>query len=750
MFNSIVAKDLKDYFLKASLRPSANVYFYRLVGYNEESLKFLSQYYFECKKYGIYINKTINNPSEREVNTFYNEVGMEFVLDKSKIDRDLSKWIPAISQKLKIALVDGLFLQMQELKKYNDNMNILKTTYIKFMCWLRFHFQSLFKEHNEESIFKILYEGNISKYELYFLKVLSYSGCDVLLVNFQGDESYLKIDKRSQYSNLITYEKKGKPTVHFTEMDWEKENKINHIKEQFDSFNNLIVTNLWMKEDFYKEILKDNSERGKTNIKKFYNMFLLYLGIDNRDEYENRLFLLRESLSRRQKKFILIENKIDNPSIDEVSKIRIPSFKNANELIYNLSEDINFHNDKNLNYLIKKAFLDVISLEDSSNLGKLKNKAVCILCWLKRYSDIIFENYNPDKIATFIYYGPCNYNEGIFLKMLSKLPVDVIIICPDLEENIEIEDKNLRVIKLNNSMKVGSYPKKERKIQRDTVAYEAERELDTLLYTDTGLFRNRQFVKSMPITLRTTYDEIDILWREQSKFRPHFEEQQDRVTVPTIFAKVCGVKDGDITAYWDSVRKKVTENTIVIKDLPYLKGPDPNPIKPYVAQFYRNNKLQIQEIKKHKFYQYDYLSENVQDYILDKIQELIDLKWIEADTRGIEYAILSTLLNLDKKTIRLIQNFDFVGEIPKLLVIDTTEKMCSLEDCIYIAFLNLIGFDVLIYAPTGYRTTKYLKDDILKIHEIGEYKYDLIVPRLSVYKEENKGFFGKLFGKGKR
>ena len=80
-----------------------------------------------------------------------------------------------------------------------------------------------------------------------------------------------------------------------------------------------------------------------------------------------------------------------------------------------------------------------------------------------------------------------------------------------------------------------------------------------------------------------------------------------------------------------------------------------------------------------------------------------------------------------------------------------------MEDTIYIAFLNLIGFDILIYTPTGYRTIgKYLKQRIFEEHQIGEYMFDLRVEQARLRnaknaKENNRstGVFGRLFGKGR-
>ena len=42
--------------------------------------------------------------------------------------------------------------------------------------------------------------------------------------------------------------------------------------------------------------------------------------------------------------------------------------------------------------------------------------------------------------------------------------------------------------------------------------------------------------------------------------------------LPVIFAKVCGIKNGDETAYWTSIKELITEDTFVVKHFPFLQA----------------------------------------------------------------------------------------------------------------------------------------------------------------------------------
>ena len=98
-----------------------------------------------------------------------------------------------------------------------------------------------------------------------------------------------------------------------------------------------------------------------------------------------------------------------------------------------------------------------------------------------------------------------------------------------------------------------------------TAAYHAERELDTLLYQDSGVYREGQYKKASVINLRTMYEEISLLWDEEVKFRPNFSTENDTVNLPVIFAKISGVKDANVGNYWKSLAALITSDSIVIK-----------------------------------------------------------------------------------------------------------------------------------------------------------------------------------------
>ena len=319
----------------------------------------------------------------------------------------------------------------------------------------------------------------------------------------------------------------------------------------------------------------------------------------------------------------------------------------------------------------------------------------------------------------------------MFVKLLSKLPVDVLLLRPDRDAPAcSLVDKNLYDMNYTQSLKVKRFPKEGQDIRMGTAAYHAERELDEVMYQDSGIYRNQQYDRAVSVSLQTMYEEISILWNQEVKYRPNFAVTGGVVSVPVIFAKVSGIKDGQINRYWTEIQSLVTQDTFVIRQAPHINPTDQNPMKAYVTEFFKNRKLQKAKIKAHACYPYGFLREEIQEHILDKLQLLIDQKLIKGTfENGTEYTIIAVVLNLEKEILRLLQRFDFTKKNPKLIYIHTTETMISLEDSILIAFLNLAGFDVVFFVPTGYQCIeKYFNREIMEKHQVGEYLYDLQAP----------------------
>jgi len=749
-------RSLNDYFLDLNSRQDKGVYFYRINGYTAEIGEFIKKYYDVARRTGVIIEGKIPNPDEKNLSYYGEIMGMEFQMNIGFITTSLKKWLPRMNDFQRKNVADSIYDSLDSMRKNGKTENMLKNAYIKFMCWLYYKFERIVNQLGENNIPKILYEGYISNYELMLISILSNAGCDVVVLQYNGDQDYLKVDPSSALSD--NYQLTGMQAFpngySLKNVRDEIQNELNNerlygIKP---SVNN--CTNAWIKGKGFDDIRESITVRG-SDPKFFYNCFYRINGAEDKLTYANELFQLQQELRNSKRKVVIVNEEIPKPTPDEIAGIRRGNYARQDQMIVDLSNNIQYGSNIELQRIMNKAFIDIIlgeSKKENGNINKLTNKAVYLLCWLKRYMPMLFSNWKMPEVGCFIYMGGCkNDNEAMLLRFLARIPVDVVVLCPNLNIKCCLEDSLLYEISFSESLSINRFPEESSQVRMGTVAFHAERELDTLMYQNSGIYRNQQYGKANIINLQTMYEEIKILWDQELKYRPSFSTADGIVNLPVIFSKISGVKDGDLNSYWVSVKQLMTADTIVVKSAPYISSTAANPMKAYAAEFYKNGKLQKKKIKEHPKYEYGILREDMQEFMLDKLQIMIDQKLIRGiGENGTEYTVIAQVLNLPKDILRMIQKFDFTKKNPKLVYINTSETVLSLEDSILVAFLNLIGFDVVFFVPTGYQVVeKYFNTLLMEEHQIGEYKYDLQVPDLNSISLNNRSSWrDKIFKRG--
>lgn len=730
-------QNLGDYFVGLDARQDKGVYFYRINGYSTEIGEFIKKYYDVARRTGIVIEGKIPNPDEKNL-AYYSEImGMNFQMDIGFMNMSLRKWLPRMNEYQRQNVATSIYNSLDSMRRSGKTDNMLKNAYIKFMCWLYYKFERIVNQLGENNIPKILYEGEISNYELMLISILSNAGCDIVLLQYNGDQAYLKLDADSSLSdNLVMNGMKQWPQGYcIKSVRDELQNDMNNERLYGVRPSVVNCTNAWIKGKGLDDIRESIALRGN-DARFFYNCFCRINGAQDKLTYANELFQLQQELKGTGRKLIIVNEEIPRPLPEEIEGIKRANYTKQDQMILDLSSNFNSISNTELRHIVHKSFVDIMlteSKKEGNNLNRLTNKAVYLLCWFRRYMPNLLANWKMPDIACFIHMGECkNENEAMFLSFLARLPVDVLILNPNLNTKCCLEDRLLYEVNYQESLSMTRYPEESSQVRIGTVAYHAERELDTLMYQDSGIYRNQQYGKANVICLQTMYEEIKILWDQELKYRPNFSTVDGVVNIPVIFAKVSGVKDGLVAPYWVSVKELITPDTTVITRAPYIRSTDPNPMKSFAAEFFKNGKLQRSKIKNHPNYPYGILREDMQDFILDKLQIMIDQKLIRGiGENGTEYTVIAQVLNLPKDIVRQIQKFDFTKKNPKLIYINTTETIISLEDSILTAFLNLIGFDIVFFVPTGYQSIeKYFNTQLMEEHQIGEYMYDLQVPDL--------------------
>lgn len=476
-------------------------------------------------------------------------------------------------------------------------------------------------------------------------------------------------------------------------------------------------------------------EWGVGKDKIFFNCYVRINGVWDKLTYENELYQFYLSLKAMKRNVVVISELIPKPDVDEIAKIRRGNYRDVFQLVKGLELNINFTENPIVSEFLINSFEDTVygeadRLGTGANINKILNKAVYLLCFINRYQTQLFKNFSYDNIPCFIYMGGCNdENEAMFMHFLARTPIDVLILCPNRAERCRLEDNILYDINYDEQLAIDKFPIQNSGLHIGTAAYHAERELDTLMYNDDTIFRDKQYDKARTVSLQTMDREIKILWETEIKYRPGFSTVDGSVNIPVIFSKFSGVKDGNVREYMIMLKKLMTPETVVVDKVPNILSTDANPIKEYATEFFKNGRLHRDKIKKSRAYRYGFLRDEMQDYILDKLEFLIAQKYIKGTfENGTEYTIVSVALNLPKEVTRLLQAFDFTKKNPKLLYINTSDELISLEDTIYLTFLHLLGFDVALFVPTGYNMEKYFNLKLMEEHQLGDYIYDIQIP----------------------
>ena len=728
MWQRLQLKNLNDYFLPAAQRPAQGVYCYRFLDFSAEVEAFLCRYYEEARQNGAVLEGKLANPTEQNL-AYYREIlGTAFKLQPAFFAEQLGRWLPRLSVRSRQITADALYDVLLQMAQHGKNETMLKNAYMKFMCWLYYRFERVVQSVEGRKVPKIFYEGSVSYYELEMLHLLSRIGCDLVLLDISGDSAYGKLDPQSRYTH--GYQSGGRAFP----ADYKVRSRRQTEQLQRESTVPLAgkqpCINAWLSGDILQEVQKPVAQRGD-DAGLYYTVFARFCGVEEKATYLNMLLQLYLQLEGALRPVVVLDQKLALPSAEEIGKIQRRKYTACSEMMADLAQNI-VYGEKELQQIIRQQFVQFWQEEAVQEipLNRLLNKAVYLLCWLKRYGGQLFGKWKQGQQGAVLILNDCgNENEVLFFRFLARLPLDVLIFSPNLDLYKKIEDKYLFEKKYTISMTVEQYPRTT-SARMGTVAYHAEQELTETLYRDSGMYREQQYQKGRAIALETMYEEIYILWEQENCYRPNFQVVQEEVLMPVLLAKVSGVKDGNVQSYWNDVRKLVTADTFLITEAPFYKREDANPMRQYAAEFLRHRKVQKQKIKQHKAYPYGYLREEMQEYMLDKLQELLDLQLIRGTYQnGTEYTVIATILNLNKELVRLIQKMDFTKVPPKAVFLHTGEQSYSLEDGILLAYLHLLGFDVVLFVPTGYCSMEqYYQRPFLTEHKIGTYLYDLKVP----------------------
>lgn len=626
-----------------------------------------------------------------------------------------------------------------------------KNTYFVILCWLM--------KYAPAKPAEVLYINKATKRELYLLYMLNILGAAITYVSLGEDAEFDAFPYKNKVQ-LITGAQTAPIQIDFANIDLSRERQLADMRQAAES----IAGRVQRADTTAAGIFEDMMVTHKQRVIKRGGVFTdnceipvymaALIGYDEEAVYTNMLVKFKEGFASSKKQLIFIGKNLDNPTAEEVKLLGTVPRRSTEEMIDGLALLIKLPGDPVRTALAQKALKDVLMGIAATNQTVALNYGNKLITWLYRCTQARKYSVQYEDIPLILYYGDISQSELFFLHFMSRSGFDVIYITPNKTMLQLTAEKNtdgrMQIFELPKSKDSGEYPDKPIKMKMATVAYSAERELDEMMYNgDAGIFRDFQFPNSQSITLKTTYEEIDILWKHEAKFRSGFSVSGNLVCVPNIFAKISGVKDGNLNAYWDDVRAKLTPDTVLYVKTAGAQQQGGLDLSAY-RSFYRNGKIDNERLKGSMLNKYSYLPDRIQDLILFKLQETVDSGYLKLQGDDLMCAVMHFGLNLDKEMLKIIQRFDFTKQIPKLIFIDPVEETFTLQECIMAVLCSIIGFDVLIYTPTGYKNIEtFVKPEAFEEHTMNEFLYNVEVPKFKIPTEEKSsgGLFGKLFRK---
>ena len=260
---------------------------------------------------------------------------------------------------------------------------------------------------------RVLYESNsITNHELILLRLLSSMGADILLLETQNDNAYLKYDPNSEYSQLLyqsgqTFEKdftlkdfrkkmaakaapvaanpvsRPTPTQPFTPnrpsaQQLVRASSVPPVRQPstppqsqhtqppkvipenyFQKPSRSACTNAWMKEAAFTQILTPIVSRGD-DFRLYYNAFVRLKGVPDKLTYTNELYQFYQQFKNTGRNLVIVDDALALPSPDDTAKIKRRNYHSPEELIVDLAGNLPSCANVDLQRSMQQAFVQVM------------------------------------------------------------------------------------------------------------------------------------------------------------------------------------------------------------------------------------------------------------------------------------------------------------------------------------------------------------------------------------------------------
>lgn len=623
--------------------------------------------------------------------------------------------------------IDGKLRVIEaDLKSGNKTIISSETQLKSFVTKINYWTQVVFKEVLEEldsgnASVRVLIVNSVSKHEWIFIKWLTLSGVNFYIV----DKNRKNIDVDREISD-------------YTEVKIFNTNENLSIVQE-DKEEPQVVVNFESTEQIETELYVNN------NIVK-----VAVLGMKNyvdTCDFYGKLYVTCE----KSDTYALCINGFDKPTQAETNSI--PRFKNNKHdyivetlLMYVKAPDKQRKGE--IQEIIRKEF----------NSGENANLDGSILFNKMVYTIIVLNNLLSNGYTTVVYYGSANRNDATIIKLLGSLSnISIVVLMSDKSMFYEEFGQTLSVLELESSSEYFEMPKVDSRDNATTHGAVAQRIVDNTMYNGSvlGMYKPGMFSKCNTILFSTAEPEISLWWNKEMYIRPNFKAEGIKVTLPVMFKVINGVPySQNEHDYLDKIQDLLYGNTVLCRSVSEFKqlidcdnamrilhGANTNSASYKDLKVITNGKVDRNKVKSAPNYRYGFMSSAKQDLIFDKIDDILNSPMINkrnVDEQAYKDMVLTRLLNLNSDMIKIIQWFEFYTDNPNLVLILPDENMLDITDMVLLLFMHMIGFDILIYVPTNYKSI----DDLITgkfpydRHNIGQAIYSVNTSLLGVSKDK--------------
>ena len=451
-----------------------------------------------------------------------------------------------------------------------------------------------------------------------------------------------------------------------------------------------VCRNAWMKEPDPLQEIQRRPEGLNT-------IFCEIKGTNCIANYAEDLFKLRRSLSD----CIVINGKIPNPTVDE--------------------------GRQEVKGIVKPVLQRFLREKRITGNDAKVLKALCC-----RY----FSQVSKEKVGTLLYYGSITEKKEIqLLDFAKELPIDVIILNHAKEESYDFKG-DFMVIEEEFASPLAQFPEE----VLATGAASVEKTLDQVLYGDENFSRPNQYSDVESIILNVTKEDVTGLWSEEIKMRTGYGIENGKVIVPTLYAQITGLGNFSKRSYIDFV-SDLTQNSMCFVtealEISPIKLKGDSSLKTMSDKHF-NKKFAEKVLSMTPL---SILSQEKQNLLVEKANEMIkkykfNSIWDVLTFAGILFAIPEALA-------KLIHVWDLTKVNPKIVMVLTGTRKLESKEEVMLQYLHAIGFDVLLFVPTGYGlvTEDLLRSGLQKI-DLSNYNFSI---QYSEIVSNRKGLLDRLF-----